>query len=260
MVLTENSQVRKFLITKKENLGITSCGLPIEHYTIGTGDKHIVIMGAMHGSEIISTDFVLQLMEKMSIGDERFKFLESGNYTIDFIPMANPEGYLITTTAVRKLIPRDMPKNQAEKICHEYWGKFRKDDQEAIKERKEDPEKAKELHYDIKQHQKMFSNVTWEDIPDKYKKVKEKIKKLHEEYEIPIGAMATWSANADGIDLNSNNKYNSHISDIEQGKQIPNNLRYNNINMSLPGPIGCPYNINEGFKKTNENVAIESFF
>lgn len=56
----------KFQVIKQQDLGKSRCGFPIEHYTIGNGPKHIVYMGGAHGNEIISVDFVTQLMNNIA--------------------------------------------------------------------------------------------------------------------------------------------------------------------------------------------------
>ena len=89
-----NNQNSKNKVTKEKPIGYSEYGLPIDHYTIGTGPKHIVVSGSYHAAEIITTIFVVRLMEAMS-KDDGFKVDE---YTIDFIPIVNPEGYLITTS------------------------------------------------------------------------------------------------------------------------------------------------------------------
>ena len=124
-------------IQKQENLATTKFGLPIEYYTIGHGKKDFVITGAMHGSEIITTDFVLKLMEEMTKQNGRFKNINlEDEYTFHFIPMLCPEGYLITTSAVRTRIPRDMSQDDAEKICKEYYEAVRTDDDNTLKDKK----------------------------------------------------------------------------------------------------------------------------
>ena len=38
-------------------------------------------------------------------------------FKIHLVPILNPEGYLISSCAIRKLIPRDMTQEKAEEIC-----------------------------------------------------------------------------------------------------------------------------------------------
>ena len=55
------------------------------------------------------------------IAENEKEFLEIlKEYTLDFIPIVNPEGYIITTSAIRTQIPRDMSSSDIEKICSKY--------------------------------------------------------------------------------------------------------------------------------------------
>jgi len=241
-------------ILKEKNIGITRYGLPISCYSIGKGNKSIVVTGATHGSEIISTDFVLKLMESLS--KEKDKFLN--DFKIYFIPMLNPEGYLITTSAIRTKIPRNSDIKIQEKFAKEYYLAYKNDDILEINRRKNGKEADRTS---IKNHQKFFNNIDVNCIPEKYKKIKDKVSKIYEKYkDLPKGSLITWSANADGIDLQANSKYNPAINKIKKGETIyKDNLRHSNIKISHPGPINCPFDIEEGFKYTNEIIAINEF-
>ena len=92
--------VRFGVVKEAENLGKTEHGLPIKHYIVGEGNNDIVISGATHGSEIISTDFVINLMENISNKTDSWKSILKV-FKLHFVPILNPEGYLITTSAVR---------------------------------------------------------------------------------------------------------------------------------------------------------------
>jgi len=213
--------------------------------------NHIVFLAAFHGAEIISTEFLIYVMNY--IAENEKEFLEVlKDYTLDFIPMVNPEGYIITTSTIRTLIPRNMSATDIEKICNKYRLLYKEDDEEAIKSEITDNIKLK--HY-----QSMFKHATYHDIPDKYKKIKKKIKKLYQRYKIPHGAIVAWCANANGGDLNANTKYNRNLTRIEQGEEIYMSLRYSNIRFSEPGPINCPYDKDKGFLQEKETIFISEF-
>ena len=103
-----NNKIREItnegIIKRQSPLAITRFGLPIEYLTVGNGDKSIVITGATHGSEIITTDFVIKLMETINSkhDEDDWKYILE-NYKLHIIPMLNPEGYLISTSAIRKI-------------------------------------------------------------------------------------------------------------------------------------------------------------
>ena len=103
----------KYSVTKCEDLGKSQCGFPIEHYKIGNGPIHITYMGGCHGNEIISVDFVTQLMNNIAKGN--MPYFNDKIFTIDFIPVQNPEGYAITTYAINSKT-KDMSKEEFEKL------------------------------------------------------------------------------------------------------------------------------------------------
>lgn len=248
----------KGTIEQQPDLATTKYGLPIHYYTIGHGKKEIVITGATHGSEIISTDFVLQLMEEMIKPDGSFRGIDlMDEYTFHIIPLLNPEGYLVATSAIRSLIPREMSLEQAEKICKEYYMAYRKDDQEALARKKEGlaPDRTS-----LKHHQAMFQHVNWTCIPEKYIGLRESIKEIYDKYpDLPAGSMVMWSANGDGIDIQANCVYNNAIEKIQCDEHVYKDaLRYSNIDTSHPGPINCPMDREIGFYETIETKAISN--
>ena len=187
------------------------------------------------------------------IAENEKEFLEIlKEYTLDFIPIVNPEGYIITTSAIRTQIPRDMSSSDIEKICSKYLRLYKEDD---------DKEIAGEItdNSELKKYQSMFKEATYHDIPDKYKRIKKKTEEIYQKYKIPDGSVIAWCANANGIDLNANTKYNRNISRIENGEELYMPLRYSNIRFSEPGPINCPYDKNKGFFQEKETVFISNF-
>ena len=187
------------------------------------------------------------------IAENEKEFLEIlKEYTLDFIPIVNPEGYIITTSAIRTQIPRDMSSSDIEKICSKYLRLYKEDD---------DKEIAGEItdNSELKKYQSMFKEATYHDIPDKYKRIKKKTEEIYQKYKIPDGSVIAWCANANGIDLNANTKYNRNISKIENGEDLYMPLRYSNIRFSKPGPINRPYDKNKGFLQEKETVFISDF-
>lgn len=217
---------------KKHQSYKTRLGYDIPYYTFGNGENHIVIVGGTHGSEIISVDFVLNLMDNLSNKKGIFKDFDDKTYTMHFIPIQNPEGFIISTSAIRTLIPKDMSKFDSEKICKKYYELYRKDDINSI----ENPNNK-----DIKLHQKMFINADYKCIDEKkHKSLRNSIKKIYEENTLPRGSIVTFRANGSGVELNRNNKYNKGIEEIKEKRIVYGPLRYNNILKSVKGPIGIP--------------------
>lgn len=236
---------KKGIIQKADNIGISEHGLSIEQYIVGNGKNHIVITGATHGCEIITTDFILKLMNDISDKNSEWK-LALKDFTIHFIPLLNPEGYLISTSAIRAIIPRDMASDVAEKICKEYYEYYRSDDI---------------IDSKIKKHQEMFANIDYTCIPEKYPEIRASVKRIFELYpDLPSGCLQTWSANANGIDIQANSEFNPANAKINNGEEIyMRTKRNNNINIAHPGPINCPFDKNKGaFKQENETKAISN--
>lgn len=249
--ITSNSD----LIAQQPDLATTKYGLPIHYYTIGHGNKEIVITGGTHGSEIVTVDFVLKLMEELTKKEGKFKDVNLDEYTFHIIPLLNPEGYLISTSAARKLIPRNMSSKEAEEICRQYYLAYRQDDRDAIERRKQgiEPDRTS-----IKRYQEMFKDVDYTCIPEKYKELRERVKEIYERYpDLPKGSIINWSANGDGIDIQSNSVHNKNIIEKMQANEHAfGTLRHENIDRAHPGPIGCPYIPEEGFKSTIETQVI----
>ena len=81
-------------------------------------------------------------------------------FRLHLIPMLNPEGYLISSYAIRKLIPREMSQEEAEKIAKKYYIAYKNDD---INENIE------------KEHLKMFENIDYTCIPNEYENIKNEL-------------------------------------------------------------------------------------
>ncbi len=234
--------VKKGTINKEKNLAITKYGLPIEHFTVGKGEKDVVITGATHGSEIITTDFVIKLMEDINPKNNVWSDILK-EFKIHFIPILNPEGYLISTSAIRQLIPRQMEQEEVQKICKQYYLAYREDDV--------NPKT-------VKRFQKMFENIDYTCIPEKYHDLRESVKNIFEKYpDLPKGCLQMWSSNGNGVDIQANSKYNPQIDKIMANKKIyMKSKRFDNIDISHPGPINCPFDREQGFKTEIETKAI----
>lgn len=75
--------------------------------------------------------------------------------------------------------------------------------------------------------------------------------------DLPQNCLHIWSANANGIDIQANSKYNPKITQILNGEDIyMQSKRQNNLNISHPGPINCPFYKEKGFKIEKETLAI----
>ena len=115
--LLKNEKLQKLGI-KISQIGSTTYNYPLECITIGNGNKELFIVGGTHGSEIISVDFVTQLIE--NIPD--LKEFDPNEFKLNIIPTQNPEGFDITTSTLSN-INEDSFKD----ISFEYYKKYRQD-------------------------------------------------------------------------------------------------------------------------------------
>ena len=149
----------KDIIVKHEPIGFTNFGMPIDHYSYGHGDYHLIITGGTHSSELITNIFVIRFMEKLS---NKEIFIDPNVYTIDFIPFVNPEGTVIVTSAIRSLIKRNISCDAEQTYLLTFYRNSRI---EGIYYDKDE-------NHDIKLEQWMFRYATPECIDDKYLELK----------------------------------------------------------------------------------------
>ena len=236
-------------VKQQKPIGKTTYGLPILHYTVGTGKNHIVLSAAQHGCEIITTDFLLNAMQQISCNNNMFKFLDKNEYTLHFLPLLNPEGYLITTSAIRKMIDKEMPEDEAQQIYQDYLKEYKKDNENS----------SLKLKTKYKNHQRYFGHIDQYTILNKrFSNIKNSLEKIYMNSDIPDGALVTWHSNGNGVDLNQNTPYNYKINAIKENKKVYSLYRYDNIEATKPGPIGCPMQGKE-FEYEPENRALLDF-
>lgn len=235
--------IKNGVIKEAQHLAITEGGLPIRHFIVGNGNEDIVITGATHGSEIITSDFVVKLMQNIDKNSFEWKNILK-NFTLHFVPVLNPEGYLISTSAIRKLIPREMSIQEAQNLCYRYYSLYKLDDTKS--------------NNNVKLHLKMFDGIDYTCIPQKYSKIRENVKNiLDKNPDLPKNCMHIWSANSNGIDIQANSNINPCINKIMNNEKLyMKSQRHNNIDYSHPGPINCPFDKDKGFKFERETKAI----
>ena len=241
-------------IREEDPIGYTEYGLPIKHYTIGKGLKHIVVSGSYHAAEIITTIFVVHLMKDMA-KDPHFK---KNEYTLDFIPIVNPEGYLITTSMQDLYLGNNTTEEEKVLKAKTYWASYRADAMIPAKVKKgELPETAM---LEKKSYQALFDNVNLEEYLKGYPKIKDNVLSIVRENSYPIGVLAAWSANANGVDLSQNVPYNPAIKTLlEADGPVYNHLAYANTRKDIPGPINTPCRNLAHFTFEAENLAMLNF-
>lgn len=206
----------KGIITEREPIGWTANEkLPIRHFTLGSGPKQVVVTGGQHANEIITVTFIIELMNYLSKNNIVFEDL-----TIHFIPILNPEGYVVISSAIKEKLGKNATDNEITKFCFDYYKAYRED--------------TRNKESSIKQHQKLFEDINEKAIKE-YSILKDSVGEILIPH--PKGSIIDWASNGSGIDLNSNTKEN-----IKEPKTYNKSLAYNNLRVDIPSPIGHPGN------------------
>ena len=234
------------IIKKKKPIGYTYFGYPIDHFVYGHGKYHVIITGGTHSSELISNVFVIKFMEKLC---NKEIDIDENLYTIHFIPIVNPEGTIIVTSAIRSLIPRNISDEEEQTYCLAYYRNSYIEGNYV----------NKYGDRDYKLQQMMFRHATPDILDDRHKVLKDYLNKLFKENNLPTGCMINWSSNGRGVDLNSNIENSSLINRVEHGEEIYASLHLNNIRRDKLGPLGCPYFSKKG-EIEKENEALLNFY
>lgn len=195
------------IIKKEEPIGYTTFNYPINHYTYGNGPYHVILIAGTHASELISNVFLINFMKELSNGKIN---IDKNEYTIHFIPIVNPEGTIIVTSAIRNIIKNTDDESKEQLACMTYY----------FNSKLEDDYAEKYNDKSIKLHQHMFRYATPDIIDDKHKELKEHIKYLINKYNIPDGSLINWSSNGNGIDLNANIEFGEYLDKINNAKKI----------------------------------------
>ena len=104
---------------KPVNLGRSYFGYNIDCITVGHGNKHVFVVGGTHGCEIISVDYVCHLMNNL----QNLSNFDPNVFKLFFIPMQNPEGFVITTDSLNEYnVKKDFLK-----ASKEYYLRYKMD-------------------------------------------------------------------------------------------------------------------------------------
>lgn len=221
------------IITEVSPIGYTSNEkLPIRHFTLGNGSKQVIVAGSQHANEIITVTFVLNLMSYLVKNNIVFEDL-----TIHFIPILNPEGYVVISSAIKEKLGKNATDNEITKFCFDYYKAYRED--------------TRNKESSIKQHQKLFEDINEKSIKG-YSILKDSVGEILIPH--PKGSIIDWASNGSGIDLNSNTKEN-----IKEPKTYNKSLAYNNLRVDIPSPIGYPgNNQSKNFTQEVEVISLEN--
>ena len=103
---------------EKHIIGKTRYNYDIDLIEVGKGNHDIFIVGGTHSSEIITVDFVCQLINNIKNINE----FDPNYYKINFIPILNPEGFDIVTNVIDNIKPYEY-----EIKSKEYYLRYRND-------------------------------------------------------------------------------------------------------------------------------------
>ena len=190
---------------------LVESGIEIPYYIYGNGNNHIIVVGGIHGNEIITVNVILNIMEKAYL-------IDRNKYTIHFIPVLNPEGYIIATSCISKKVNLD-DENELKKISYDYYLNYKHD-----------------CIYDgkIKLHQEMFCDVDYKCIENK--NLQKMVESIYKNNIFPDGSLIDWRSNGYGLDLNRENEFiDLTCNNITFSSD---NLRCNNILTNTAGPLG----------------------
>lgn len=223
----------------------TEFGYPIRYFTYGRGPYHVILTAGTHSVELITTHFLIHIMEKLVTHE----FLDPELYTIHLLPMLNPEGNIIVTSAIRSLITRETTEQEEQLYCIQYFANSKLED---IYSQKHDDQGIKLQNW-------MFRYADENCIDAKHDRLKKQVKRIIHTYNLPRGALIHWSSNGSGIDLNANVETGRYMKETQAGIPVWKNGGMNTINRTTPGPVGCP--MRKGtFQYEKENDALLTFY
>ena len=173
-----------------------------------------------------------------------------------------------------------------EKVVNDFWNEFRlkkvtQNDLKQFLNKYQLKAKIEELFENLKTqniikedtipqnnfHYQMFSNITYQNLPEKNKSyilLKNKVRKIMEtnyhNYKFPSQSLIDWRANSNGVDLNKNNPDNLKFKIKEKEKNnfkpLFGQFRFNSLMREVPGPQGTSSVNNQKFTFEPENIGI----
>lgn len=220
----------------------TNFGYKVNSYKIGKGKKHIILFGATHGCEIISVYFILELMTTLLVNKDLYNEY-SKKYSFHFIPILNPEGYIISSSNVLPNL-KNLSSEDIEKLACNYLTSYEQDDYLSLQGK-----------YIDKKYKKVLKSSIL-NINDRNLQLS--VKKILRNCKLQDDVLPIWSANGMGYDINSNSIHKfKEIKNLRK-KQKYAALRYNDIPVTKPSPMSYPGNKTFD-KKVPENLGLYKY-
>ena len=194
------------------------------------------------GCEIITEYFILEVIISL-LKDKELYEKYSDTYTFHFIPLLNPEGYIISTSNVLKNT-LNLNQKELEKLATEYLLAYDQDDYLSMQGKCLDKKYKKVLKSSLLNIENGLLR----------KSVKNILKKCNlNEDVLPI-----WSANGKGIDINSNSIHRFKEIKALRKSQKFGPLRYNDIKTTIPSPMSFP-GVATFEKRVPENLGLYKY-
>jgi hypothetical protein len=197
---------------------------PINTFCIGSGKNHVLLFANTHGCEIVTSHFLLEFITTLLL-DKELSNNYLNDFTFHFIPILNPEGYIISTSNVLKNIDIN-DKKQIETISSKYLEMYNLDDTIAREK------KVKFKHY----KEVLCTSLSY--IEDIY--LRNSVKKIIHNCNLNSDILPVWSANGLGFDPNSNSIHKFREMLKLRKSQKCASLRYNDIPVCMPSPMSYP--------------------
>lgn len=149
----------------------------------------------------------------------------SNKFTFHFIPILNPEGYIISSSTVLKNLA-GMGKKELEKIATEYLLAYNQDDYLSMQ--------GKCIE---KRYKKVLTSSVM-NIEDRF--LRKSVKNILKKCNLKEDVLSVWAANGKGVDINSNSIHRFKEIKALRKKQKYALLRYNDILVTKPSPMSYP--------------------
>lgn len=227
------------LIRENAPIGMTHFGYPIRHFTYGSGENHVIISGGTHATELISNHYVIHLMELL---EKDTSLIDKEKYTIHFIPILNPEGTIVLTSAIRAKLKKDFTYEEEQAFCKKWYLCCKFDDETGNR---------------LKRKYKLFRDVDATCIDEKHTELRKVVSDIMSSF--PDGSIIQWAANGRGVNLNDNSPANEYIKLKENGVPRYMNGQNEGLNLSMPNPLGTIYR-DERFTYEKENESLLEFY
>ena len=219
---------------KRECIGKTAYGYEVTSYSIGSGKKHILLIGATHGCELVTVYFNIEFLLTV-LNDTKLQ----KKYTFHIIPVLNPEGYIISSSNVLSNIST-LNEYEFEMLATKYMNIYNKCDELALQ-----GEKIRCGFYKV-------LNSSLKNIDNFY--MRKNIKRILKSCNLSECVLPIWTANGLGIDQNSNSIHRFKEMKSLRTKQKCAALRYNIIPVTLPSPMSYPGEFT--FDRSLENLSL----